>query len=97
MTAKEKENTYAIKEDHDELVELVLPLTMDPGIDAYGQLYTHRFKNYLIKRGEKVMVPRALKRRVEEIEATKLKAYQYAQKTSLAAAEIAFKQNQGII
>lgn len=85
-----------VKQKKDDLVPLRLPLTHDPNVDEYPEFASFNFKNYLIKRGETVMVPPALKARFEEIEQIEDEAYNYSQKVSLARAEKEFKQQMGL-
>lgn len=94
--ANETEKVTKPEKKKNELVELRLPLTHNPEIDAYPVFASFNFKNYLIKRGETVKVPKALYDRFQEIERAKDEAYVYSQKMSLDAAEKAFKQQMGL-
>ena len=89
-------NENAKQTKKDELVPLRLPLTHNPEIDDYPEFASFNFKNYLIKRGETVMVPPALKARYDEIERVKDEAYAYSKKISLENAEKEFKQQMGL-
>ena len=65
------------KADEVKLVKLRLPLENVPGSNQ-TEFCSVNGKNYLIKRGETVEVPEAVKRLFDEIEERKEKAFRYA-------------------
>ena len=75
---------------------MTLPLTYNGDEDDYPVHASHNFKTYLIKRGEPVMVPRALKERFEKAEKRKQEAYRYSRKKSLAVADADFKKRYNL-
>ena len=78
------------------LVEYEVPLTYDGERDAYPVFYSHNLKTYLLKPGEKVMIPKVLADRIENVKKKKREAYEYTVKKSLGVSEAAFKQRYGL-
>jgi hypothetical protein len=85
------------KKKEDGLVDFVLPLTYDPEVDDYPVSCSLNFKRYLIKRGEKVRIPKELAKRFDEIEEAKRRGYKYAQEHSIEVSERKFKEENGLI
>lgn len=81
----------------DGLVEFVLPLTYDTKVDEYPVPCSLNFKRYLIKRGERVKIPKELAERFNEIEEAKRRGYKYAKENSIEVSERRFKEENGLI
>ena len=94
-TTKDQETTKATKKKA-ALVEYELPLTYDPEIDDYPETVSLNFKTYAIKRGERVKIPAAVKKILEDREAARNKAYRYSQQKSLSTKEKEFEQRYGL-
>lgn len=84
------------KKSNEKLVPLTLDLTYNKEVDAYPEVFCFNFKTYAVKRGEKVMVPPAIKKMAEERDAAKRKAYEYAQEKSLSVKESEFNQRYNL-
>ena len=79
----------------DELVELILPIT-GTEMDDYPEPVYINSKRWLIKRGEKVMVPKYVKNLVDEQMKAKMEARAFAAKKSLSAADSDFRKRYGL-
>ena len=90
-----KAETEAAKEDLEEIVEAMLPLTFTDE-DSYPYPIYVNSKRYLIKRGETVMVPRYVKKLIDDHSRAKLNARKYAEAHSLEASDAEFRRRYNL-
>ena len=94
--SKNSDINTVTEEKENSLVEYEVPLTYDGERDAYPVLCSHNLKTYLLKPGEKVMIPKALADRFKEVKKAKVEAYEYSRKNSLDVSEAAFNRRYGL-
>lgn len=66
----------------EEMVAITLPIIPDPKA-SQQEFYSYNFKNYLIKRGIEIRVPKGLKEIIDNQEKAKLEAIRYAKEKAL--------------